>query len=357
MRFRKHDLAAFHLLDPLELNFTFHRPMRFLDMEGGSAVFAEPSEIADRYHTALSRYLQGLRQVVVDSAVDYHRVTIDSDYEQVLLTFLIGRTRGERAMSFLQPWLLAALPLAALPVIIHLINQRRFQTIDWGAMMFLLAANRMSRGYARIRQWLILAFRVLAIAALVFLISRPLATGWLGLAGGGRPDTTIVLIDRSPSMTQQDTSSASSKLQTGLEQLGANAGHARLGPLGRDRQRQQSGDRTDIAVGTHAVADDGPRKRVRRPAGDAANRPRLRAKQSHRPDRNLDLLRPARERLERRQRPLENAARQFSEVQAERAVPSAGVSGRAAGKRGGARERHPAPHDGRHAHRYSFPCT
>src|SRR5262249_56117593 len=83
----------------------------------------------------------------------------------------------------------------------------------------LLEANRMSRGYARIRQWLILALRVIAIAALVFLISRPLATGWLGLAGGGRPDTTIILIDRSPSMTQQDTSSASSKLQTGLHQL------------------------------------------------------------------------------------------------------------------------------------------
>ena len=59
-------------------------------------------------------------------------------------------------MSFLQPWLLAALPLVALPIIIHLINQRRFQTIDWAAMMFLLAANRMSRGYARLRQWLIL---------------------------------------------------------------------------------------------------------------------------------------------------------------------------------------------------------
>ena len=68
-------------------------------------------------------------------------------------------------MSFLQPWLLVALPIAALPVIIHLIHQRRFQSIDWGAMKFLLEANRMSRGYARIRQWLILALRVLAIAS------------------------------------------------------------------------------------------------------------------------------------------------------------------------------------------------
>ena len=83
-------------------------------------------------------------------------------------------------MSFLQPMLLAGLALAALPIIIHLINQRRYQTIRWGAMMFLLAANRMSRGFARIRQWLILLFRVLAVACLVFVIARPLASGWMG---------------------------------------------------------------------------------------------------------------------------------------------------------------------------------
>jgi uncharacterized protein (DUF58 family) len=93
-RFRKHDLAAFHLLDPLELNFTFHRPMRFLDMEGGSAIFADPSDIADRYHTAVGRYLKGLHQAVIDSAVDYHRVTMDSNYEDALVNFLIGRTRA-----------------------------------------------------------------------------------------------------------------------------------------------------------------------------------------------------------------------------------------------------------------------
>src|SRR5256885_878247 len=78
-------------------------------------------------------------------------------------------------MTFLQPMLLVALPLVALPIVIHLINQRRYQTIRWAAMIFLLAANRMSRGYAKLRQWLILLFRTLAIAALVFAVSRPLA--------------------------------------------------------------------------------------------------------------------------------------------------------------------------------------
>jgi hypothetical protein len=122
-------------------------------------------------------------------------------------------------MSFLQPMLLAALPLVGLPILIHLINQRRYQTIRWAAMMFLLAANRMSRGYARLRQWLIMLFRMAAVAGLIFAVSRPLTGGWLGLAAGGRPDTTILLLDRSPSMEQGGTGGTGSKRETGLRQL------------------------------------------------------------------------------------------------------------------------------------------
>lgn len=122
-------------------------------------------------------------------------------------------------MSFLQPIMLAALPLVGLPILIHLINQRRYQTTRWAAMMFLLAAHRMSRGYARIRQWLILFVRMLAVAGLILAVGRPLASGWLGLAAGGRADTTIVLLDRSASMQQQDSSGGASKLETARRQL------------------------------------------------------------------------------------------------------------------------------------------
>jgi uncharacterized protein (DUF58 family) len=95
LRFRKHDVAVFHLLDPREIGFTFRRPMRFLDMEGGPSIFAEPNEIADRYKKALNTYLDGMTEVVRESAIDYHRVSIDEDYEQVLMKFLVGRTRGK----------------------------------------------------------------------------------------------------------------------------------------------------------------------------------------------------------------------------------------------------------------------
>jgi uncharacterized protein (DUF58 family) len=93
LRFRKHDVVTFHLLDPQELRFDFRRPMRFLDMEGGPAIFAEPSEIADRYRKAVDRYLGDLRGVVLKAGVDHHEVHIDASYEEVLRRFLVGRLR------------------------------------------------------------------------------------------------------------------------------------------------------------------------------------------------------------------------------------------------------------------------
>jgi uncharacterized protein (DUF58 family) len=94
LRFRHHDVAAFHLLDPEELSFPFQRPTRFIDLEGGPAIFAEPSEIADRYHKALKGYLDELRQVVLTTAVDYQRIDTSETYESVLTRFLIDRSRG-----------------------------------------------------------------------------------------------------------------------------------------------------------------------------------------------------------------------------------------------------------------------
>jgi len=94
LRFRRHDVTVFHLLDPLELNFQFRRPMRFVDMEGGPSIFAEPNDIADRYDKALEQYLAGLKQAVLESSVDYQQVSLDQNYEEVLVRFLVGRAQA-----------------------------------------------------------------------------------------------------------------------------------------------------------------------------------------------------------------------------------------------------------------------
>jgi uncharacterized protein (DUF58 family) len=94
LRFRKHDVAAFHLLDPEEIDFNFQRPTRFLDMEGGPAIFVEPSEIAQRYQRAVGEYLDAIRRIALETGVDYQRVSIDRSHESVLTDFLVARNRG-----------------------------------------------------------------------------------------------------------------------------------------------------------------------------------------------------------------------------------------------------------------------
>lgn len=107
-------------------------------------------------------------------------------------------------MTFLQPAMLWALPLVLLPLLIHLLHRRRYQTVAWGATQFLVAAKGLSQGHARLRQWLVLLARTLAILGLLLLISRPLSSGRLGAAASGLGvDTVVILLDRSPSMGHQ----------------------------------------------------------------------------------------------------------------------------------------------------------
>jgi len=122
-------------------------------------------------------------------------------------------------MNFLQPMLLLALPLMALPILIHLIHQHRHRTVPWAAMMFLVRAQRMSRGMARLRYVLIMLMRMAAVGALVFAISRPMVSGWLSGVGMGKPDATLILLDRSPSMETLDMQTGQSKRSTALAKL------------------------------------------------------------------------------------------------------------------------------------------
>ncbi|GAA4449612.1 DUF58 domain-containing protein [Novipirellula rosea] len=96
LRFRKHDVSVFHLLDPEELAFNFDQPTRFVDMENEATIFAEPAEVAAAYHAAMNEYLESIKMLMARASVDYHRVVLDQPYEQVLSDFLVGRTQGRR---------------------------------------------------------------------------------------------------------------------------------------------------------------------------------------------------------------------------------------------------------------------
>jgi len=91
LRYRKHDISVFHLMDPLEIGFNFDSPRRFVDLEDGTALVAEPNLIADEYKTALRDFLGAVRAKCHDANADYQLVTTDTPLEPLLREFLTAR--------------------------------------------------------------------------------------------------------------------------------------------------------------------------------------------------------------------------------------------------------------------------
>lgn len=99
LRYRKHDVTVFHLLDQSEVDFEFDRPTRFLDLEGGVPIMADPSLMARQYRQAMTTYLDQVQSVVRSTAIDYHRVSLADPVDEVLARFLIGRRPKKKGGS------------------------------------------------------------------------------------------------------------------------------------------------------------------------------------------------------------------------------------------------------------------
>jgi hypothetical protein len=121
-------------------------------------------------------------------------------------------------LSFLSQPILWGLFAASVPVIIHLLNRRRFRIVKWAATSFLLKASRESRGKKKLKHFLILACRALAIAALIFAVARPLIGGFLG-SGSGSVGTVVLILDRSASMETKPGSGQLSHRQSVITKI------------------------------------------------------------------------------------------------------------------------------------------
>lgn len=77
-----------------------HRsPIRFVDMEGGEAIIADPGLMGKKYRRAISGYLDELRIVMRDAAVDYHRINLQDPVDDVLARFLVGRKPKKKGVQ------------------------------------------------------------------------------------------------------------------------------------------------------------------------------------------------------------------------------------------------------------------
>src|SRR5688572_11888513 len=81
------------------------------------------------------------------------------------------------------PWFFGAgLALASIPIIIHLLNRRRFKTVQWAAMEYLLQALRKNRRRIKFEQIVLLATRCALLGLLGLALARPLGCGGNSMA-------------------------------------------------------------------------------------------------------------------------------------------------------------------------------
>ena len=106
------------------------------------------------------------------------------------------------AMPFVHPWVAAAgAGLATVPLIIHLLNRRRFRRVVWAAMAFLLAANRRDARRLKIEQLLLLVVRTAIMVLIGMALARPLLRASpLADAIGRASVHRVILLDTSQSM-------------------------------------------------------------------------------------------------------------------------------------------------------------
>ena len=131
-----------------------------------------------------------------------------------------GAKNGD--MTFLAPTMLLGLVCASIPVIIHLLNRRRFVRVDWAPMRYLKLTIKSNRRRLQLEQWLLLAIRTLALIILFLTLARPIASNsgfaaWL--AGGSRKARVVVLDDSLSMLTRKGNTSAWERAITAAERI------------------------------------------------------------------------------------------------------------------------------------------
>lgn len=104
-------------------------------------------------------------------------------------------------MTFLNPAFLFGLLAAGIPVIIHLLNLRKLQRVEFSTLRFLKELQKNQIRKIKLKQWILLLLRVLLILFLVTAFSRPALKG-VSVAGitSSAKTTAILIIDNSFSM-------------------------------------------------------------------------------------------------------------------------------------------------------------
>lgn len=107
-------------------------------------------------------------------------------------------------MSFLNPFMLFGAGAIAVPIIIHLLNRRRFQRVVWAAMRFVNVSTEKNQRRMLVEDMILLAIRCLMLALLALAVARPAMRSTTHNVFGQSKVTAVIVLDNSASMGVSD---------------------------------------------------------------------------------------------------------------------------------------------------------
>jgi len=91
MSFGNHDVAMFHVQDPLERDFPFAGQTIFLGPEDEGRLLCDPRDLRNAYLRAKRRHADGLRSMALRFGFDVETVDTDARLDEILSRFLADR--------------------------------------------------------------------------------------------------------------------------------------------------------------------------------------------------------------------------------------------------------------------------
>ncbi len=92
LRYKKHELMVFQILDPMEVNFPFEEVTLFKGLEGLGDLLTEPRALREGYMQQLNDFTEQMKKMCRGMHIDFQRMNSGDSLDVALSNFLANRS-------------------------------------------------------------------------------------------------------------------------------------------------------------------------------------------------------------------------------------------------------------------------
>lgn len=92
-RHRKHEVIAFQVLDPREIDFNFGKSATFVDLETSDEMVTQPFQIQKAYRQTLNEFIEKIKSECYNHRIDYHLIDTSQPFDKALREYLTKRSK------------------------------------------------------------------------------------------------------------------------------------------------------------------------------------------------------------------------------------------------------------------------